>query len=146
MSEKFLLRPDPELADILVGLDDLVPELESVFGALGAAAANAERADHIAKMVELDRPARRVGKADRAQNAHEFFLVAGVAVGRFQRSVNHLTIDIKAGGIEAWNNIEVLEHAVDEAAVGVGLQIERIGAAGDETDRFLAEALQQRVV
>jgi hypothetical protein len=38
MDEKILLPPSPELADILVGFDNPVPELQPVFGALGTAA------------------------------------------------------------------------------------------------------------
>src|SRR5580692_13046580 len=71
MREVFLLRPIPELADVLVGLDGLVPDLEPVFGALGADLADVEVADDVAEMVELERPARRVGQADRFQRGHE---------------------------------------------------------------------------
>src|SRR3974377_1874178 len=53
MCEEFLLRPVPELTDVLIGLDDLVPELEAIFGALATAAPDADRADHIAEMIEL---------------------------------------------------------------------------------------------
>jgi hypothetical protein len=45
MGEKILLRPGPELADVLIGLDDLVPQFQAVFCALGAAAPDAEGAD-----------------------------------------------------------------------------------------------------
>src|SRR5215472_13870251 len=39
MREILLLRPCPELADVLVSLDGLVPELQPIFGAFGAKAA-----------------------------------------------------------------------------------------------------------
>src|ERR1700690_1538650 len=79
MRQILLLRPIPELADVLVGLDRLVPDLEPVFGALGADLADVEVADDVAEVVELERPARRVGEADRSQRRHELFLVGGVA-------------------------------------------------------------------
>src|ERR1700688_4184796 len=57
MGEEFRFRPGPELTDILVGLDDLIPQLEAVFGAVRAAAPDIEIADHVAEVVELDRAA-----------------------------------------------------------------------------------------
>src|SRR6202040_2629208 len=79
MRQILLLRPIPELADVLVGLDGLVPDLEPVFGALSADLADVEVADDVAEMVELERPARRVGETDRSQRRHEFLFVIGVA-------------------------------------------------------------------
>src|SRR5579875_1665970 len=67
MREELLFRPRPELAHVLVGLDRLVPELETVFGALLLQAADVKRADHVVQMVELDGPSRRVGQAHRLE-------------------------------------------------------------------------------
>src|SRR3984885_12516360 len=64
MREIFLLRPGPELAHIVIGFDDLVPELQSVFGALRPDTADIEGADHVVEVIELQRSARRVGQAD----------------------------------------------------------------------------------
>src|ERR1700692_425198 len=100
MREVVLLRPIPELADVLVGLDRLVPDLEPVFDALGADLADVEVADDVAEMVELERPARRLGESDRSQRRHEFLFVLGVA-GRLQRRFDHLTIDVEQPGILA---------------------------------------------
>src|SRR5580700_4429287 len=114
--EVFLLRPIPELADVLVGLDGLVPEFQAVFGAFGANAADVEIADHVAEMIELERPARRVGEAHRLERRHELLLVGGVA-GRLQRRFDHLAIDIEQPRILARYGVVVLQHAVDEALV-----------------------------
>src|SRR6202166_353303 len=73
--EVFLLRPIPELADVLVGLDGLVPEFQAVFGAFGADAADVEVADYIAEVIELERPARCVCEAHRFERCHELFFV-----------------------------------------------------------------------
>src|ERR1700689_2971311 len=74
MRQILLLRPIPELADVLVGLDGLVPEFQAVFGAFGADAADVEIADDVAEVVELERAARRVGEAHRLERGHELFL------------------------------------------------------------------------
>src|SRR5215472_3648654 len=79
VSEIFRLWPRPELADVLVGLDGLVPQLESVFGAFFAETPDIDVADHIVEVIELERPAWCIGQADRLQRFHELFLVAGVA-------------------------------------------------------------------
>ena len=55
-----LLVVGPELADVRVGLDRRVDEL----AVLALAAADVEVADDVAEMVEVERPARRVGEAD----------------------------------------------------------------------------------
>src|SRR5271169_1496334 len=60
MRQEVLLRPGPELADVLVSLDRLVPEIEAVGVLRLLDAAHVERADDITEMVEADRPARRV--------------------------------------------------------------------------------------
>src|ERR1700752_1390896 len=78
MREIFLFRPRPELTDILIGFDGLVPELQPIFGAFGANTSNVEIPDHVAEVIEFQRAARRIGQIDRPQRAHELFLVTGV--------------------------------------------------------------------
>src|SRR6478609_3365444 len=146
MREVLLLRPVPELADILVGLHRLIPELEAVFRALFAHLANVNVADDIAEMVELDRPARGVRQGDLFHHAHELFFVAGVTARSLETRRDDFAIDIEAGGIEARHGIEVLHHGIDKALVAVGREVERIGAGAHESDRFVAEALEQRIV
>src|ERR1700683_5038015 len=60
MREILGLRPGPELADVLVGVDGLVPELKPVFGALSADTPHVDVTDHIVEVVEFERAARRV--------------------------------------------------------------------------------------
>src|SRR5437660_768051 len=66
MSEEFLLRPSPELTDVFVGFDDLVPQFQAVFGVFPATSPDVKVADHIAEVIEFERPARGVGQVDRA--------------------------------------------------------------------------------
>src|SRR5438128_1390077 len=61
LRQKLFLVVGPELADVMVGLDGLVPELEAVLGAFLAELADVEVADHVAEVIELERAARRVG-------------------------------------------------------------------------------------
>src|SRR5581483_6537894 len=67
LRQERLLVVGPELADVAVRLDGLVPKLEPVFGAFLAELADVEIADHVAEVVELDRSARGVGQVDRTQ-------------------------------------------------------------------------------
>src|SRR5215469_7242331 len=89
MREILLFRPGPELTNVLIGLDSLVPKLQPIFGAFGANAPNVESPDHVAEVVEFQRAARRIGQIDRPQRAHEFVLVARVAACRFQGGIDH---------------------------------------------------------
>src|SRR6516164_10750001 len=65
MREILLFGPGPELTDVLIGFDGLVPELEPVFGTLGVDPPDVEISDHVVQMIELQRPAWRIGQADR---------------------------------------------------------------------------------
>src|SRR5215467_8201434 len=69
--EIFLLRPGPELADIVISLDRLVPQLQAVFGAVGAEPPNVESPDHIAEVIEFQRTARGFGQTDGPERRHE---------------------------------------------------------------------------
>src|SRR5689334_22342631 len=128
MREVLLLGPGPELADVLVGLDSLVPKLEAVFGPLGADAPDVEGSYHIAEVIELDRSTRRVGEIDRLEGLHELLFVVSLATRRLERGVDHLAIRINAGGVEAGNGIVVLQDPVDEALVAIALEVERVRA------------------
>src|SRR5262245_2894722 len=63
IGQELLLVIGPELADVGVGLDDSVDEL----AALALALADENLADHVAILIELDRPARGVGERDRSE-------------------------------------------------------------------------------
>src|SRR5262245_60815354 len=62
-----LLLVGPELADVLVGLDRRVDEL----AVLALAAPDVEVAHDVAEMVEVERPARRVGEDGAAHRGDE---------------------------------------------------------------------------
>src|SRR3984885_15488060 len=101
MSEEFGFRPGAELADILISLYGLVPQLEAVLRAFGADTTDVECADHVVEVIELERPARCIGQVDRLERAHELVAVAGVAAERFQGSIDDLAIDVEQRGILA---------------------------------------------
>src|SRR5215831_436704 len=119
MREIILLWPRPELTHILIGLDGLVPELEPVLGSFPADAANVDIADDIVEVIELDRPARRVGQIHALESRQKLFLVAGVTAGRLKARIDDLAVDIEAGRIEAGNGVVVLDHTVDKSVIGV---------------------------
>ena len=146
MREIFLFRPGPELTDVVIGLDRLVPKLQSVFGAFGTKAPNVESPDHVAEMIEFQRAAGRVGQTDGPERCHELILIASVAACRFQGSIDDLTVDIEQASVLAGDRLEIFQHAIDEAVIGVDLEIERIGNAAHQPDGLFAEALQKRVV
>src|SRR5215469_17069983 len=146
MREVLLFRPGPELTDVLISLDGLVPKFQPIFSAFGAKAANIESPDYVAEVIEFQRAARRVGQTERPQRAHELFLVAGVAARRFQGRIDHLAVDVEQARILARNRVKILQHAIDEALIGVDLKIERIGNAAHQSNGLFAEALKQCVV
>src|ERR1700751_3409856 len=138
MREILLFRPGPELTDVLIGFDGFVPELQPIFGAFGADAPNIESPNHVAEMVEFQRAARGIGQIDRPQRADEFVLVARVAAGCFQCGIDHLAVDVEQARVLARNHVKILEHAIDEAVIGVDLKIERIWNAAHEPNGFFA--------
>src|SRR5438067_12696894 len=103
MREKFLFRPSPELTHVLIGLDGFVPKLETVFGAFRADAPDVEVSDYVVEVIELQRPARRVGQADGLQGGHEVFSVAGLPTCRFKCRIYDLAVDVEKAGILAGN-------------------------------------------
>src|SRR5262249_46286255 len=104
--EPFLLE-GPELADVLVGLDRRVDEL-AIFA---LAAADEGVADHVAEMVEVERPARRVGEVDAAHRGDESLLVVGLAAGLLERRFRHHAAHVEAGGVDARDVAVVRDHA-----------------------------------
>src|SRR5579864_4139509 len=103
--EELLFGPGPELADIFICLDGLVPKLEPVFGPLVHHAADVDVANHVVEVIELERTSRRVGEADRLERRHQLLLVVRIAAGRFQACVQHLAIAIEQGRILAGNGV-----------------------------------------
>src|SRR5437764_15299822 len=99
MREIFLFRPGPELTDVVIGLDRLVPKLQSIFGAVGTKAPNVESPDHVAEMIEFQRAAGRVGQTDGPERCHELILVASVAARRFPCGFDQLAADIARPGV-----------------------------------------------
>src|SRR5579862_3941856 len=142
VGEEFLFRPGPELADVLVGVDCLVPELEPVFGALLSQAPDIDVADHVVEMIELERPARGVDETDRFKRRHELFSVAGVGAGGLQARVEHLAIAVEQRRILTGNGVVILQHAVDEALIGLAFAVERVRRGADQSDRFVAKTLE----
>src|SRR6185437_6847452 len=110
--EPFLVE-GPELADVLVGLDRRVDEL----AVLALAAADEGVADHVAEMVEVERPARAVGEADAAHRGDERLLVVGLAAGLLEGGLRHHAAQIEAGSVDAGDVAVVRDHALDELLV-----------------------------
>src|ERR1041385_6426552 len=127
--EILLFGPGPELTDVVICLDGLVPELQPELGSFLIDAANVDIADDIVEVIELDRPSGRVGQ-----------------IHALEASVDDLAIDVEPGRVEARNSIVVLDHAVDKSVVGIRLEIKGVGTARNETDSLIAEALEQRVI
>src|SRR5262249_48327233 len=75
LREKPLLVVGPELTHVLVGLDRRVDELV----ALLVAPPDVEVPDHVAEVVEAERPARRIGERDAAERLDEHVLVLGLS-------------------------------------------------------------------
>src|ERR1700722_15599379 len=146
MGEKLLFRPGPELTHVLVGLDGLVPELESVFDTFRPEPPDEEAPHDVAEVIELDRSARRILEVDCAHCSRALVFIAGVTADRLEASVHHLATDIHYRGILARNGIVILQHALDEAIVAASVEIDRVRGAADKTDRLLAEAFEQSVV
>jgi len=63
----------------VIGLHGLIPELQPVLGALFAELADVEVTDDVAEVIELHRPARRVGQVHRAHRTNQLALVGCVA-------------------------------------------------------------------
>src|SRR5207245_9419724 len=113
LRQKPLLVVVPELADLRVGLDRGVDELV----ALLLAPPDVEGPDHVAEVIERERPAGRVRKRHRAQGAVQGLAVVGLAGSLLERRLSDHTVDIESGGVEAWNVAVVAHHPVAESLV-----------------------------
>src|SRR4051812_22735202 len=94
--EKLLGFVGPELADVRVGVDHAVHQ--APFLALDLA--DVHVADHVAVLVEGDRPANGVGFR-RPQGLHERVLVLDIALDRAERRFQHCAFDVGRRGVEA---------------------------------------------
>src|SRR6266571_1646154 len=81
LREKPLLVVGPELAHVRIGLDRRVDELV----ALPLAFPDIEVPDDVAEVVEVERPARRIGELHGAQRFDERLLVVGLAARLLER-------------------------------------------------------------
>src|SRR5215469_10279799 len=89
-----LLRPIPELADILVSLDRLVPEFQPVLRALIAEPANVNITDDIVEVIKLDWSSRGIGQVNRLERRHEFHSVTDIAMHCLKAGIGDLAIDV----------------------------------------------------
>src|SRR5438093_13090358 len=137
-----LLVVRPELADLGIGLDRGVHELV----ALLLAPPDVEGPDHVAEVIERERPAGRIGERHAAKRPDERLPVVGLATGLLERRLGDQAVDVEAGGVEAGNVAVVLHHAVDESLVGRRIEVARVGRARDHADRLVAERFHQRLV
>src|SRR5512147_2114050 len=142
LGEEPLLDVGPELAHLRVRLDRGVDELV----ALALAAPDVEVADHVAEMIEGERPAGRVGERHRAQRPIHRLAVVGLAARLLHRGLRNLAVDVEAGRVEPGNVAVVADHPVDQALVARGVEVAGVSRAGDQTDRLVAVALEQRIV
>src|SRR6516162_10953411 len=94
LRQKPLFVISPELADIVVSLDRRIDEL----AVLALAAADVKATDDVAEMVEMERPARRVGQRHGAQRLDECVLVVGLAAGLFETGLRGHAVYVKPGG------------------------------------------------
>src|SRR5689334_16206769 len=146
MREILLFRPVPELTDVLIRLDGLVPEFQPIFGAFGPNPPDVESTDDVAEVIKFERTARSIGQVDRFQRGHELVLVARVAAGGFQRRIDNLTIDVEETRVLAGDRVKILQHAIDEAVIGIDFKIQRIGNAAHEPDGFFAITFKKSIV
>src|SRR5438132_7636346 len=142
LRQKPLLVVRPELADLGIGLDRRVDELV----ALLLAPPDVEGPNHVAEVIERERPAGRVRQRNRAQGAVQRLAVVGLAAGLLERRLGDQAIDVEAGRIEAGHVAVVLDHPVDEPLVGRRVQIGGVRRARDHAHGLVAERLHQGVV
>src|SRR5262245_24650669 len=137
-----LLVIGPELAHVRIGLDRRVDELVAL--ALGAA--YVEAADDVAEVIEMERPARRVGERYGAQRLDERILVVGLPARLFERGLGDHAVDVDTGGVDPRNVAVVAHHPVDEPLVARRIEVGRVAGARDHAERLVAEGLEQGVV
>src|ERR1700694_1695471 len=107
--------------------------------------ANIDVADDIAVLVERYRAARRVDLG-RPQCFHERRLVLDLAVYRCESGLEHRPLDVGRGGVEAWVVLPFGAESGREFLVDRIVELGRIPAGGDDTERLVAHILQYRLV
>src|SRR5712691_9945755 len=132
--KKRLLVVGPELTDAGIGFDHRVDEL----AALALAAADEDVADDVAVLVELDRPARRIGQRHFVQGGGERLPVVGLVAERLDRGLDALTGYLHARRITAGEREVVLLHRLDKALVARRVGFRRIPGRRDHADGFVA--------
>src|SRR5215510_7932579 len=142
LREEPLLVISPELADLRIGLDRGIDELVALLLAL----ADEEAPDHVAEVVERERPARRVGERDATERPDERVAVVGLAARLLEGRLGDQAVDVQAGGIDPGNVAVVLHHAVDESLVRGRIEVARIRRGRDHADRLVAERFHERFV
>src|SRR5499427_5036854 len=142
LREKPLLVVGPELADLWIRLDGRVDEPV----ALPLAASDIEVADHIAEVVEAERPARGIGERHAPQGLDELFAVVRLPARLLEGGLRHHSVDVEPGGVGPRDVAVLAHHPVDELLVARGVDVVRVEVARDHADRLVPEGLQQGVV
>src|SRR6266446_7565463 len=101
--QEFLLLIGPELADVRVALDHRIDELP----VLALALANEDVADDVAEVVELHRPARRIGERDLMKSFGERTAVIGLGAKLRNRGLDALARDVHAGRVTARQDLVI---------------------------------------
>src|SRR5262245_20331946 len=125
LGQEPLLVVRPELAHVRVGLDRGVDELAVLLLALS----DVEVADHVAEVVEAERPAWRVGEGEPAHRLDQGLAVVGLAAGLLEGGFGDHAVDVDAGGVDPGDVAVVLHHPVDEALVARGVEVARVAGA-----------------
>src|SRR5215470_4134124 len=97
VGQKFLFVIGPELTDVRVALDRCVDQLS----VLALAFADEDVAHDVAEVVELDRPARRIGKCHLVQCLGQCVAVVGFGPKLLDRRLYALAGDVHAGCVTA---------------------------------------------
>src|SRR5713226_9057555 len=140
--EVLLRLVGPELRDRREGVDDRVLQL----AALTLHLADVDVLDRVAPLVELQRPARGVGKLDLAEPGHELLALLHVAADQLRRLVDPARARV-AGLGEVRRDLAVLLAVVrHELAVGRGVEGGAVYERGDEAEGLVTEGGQDGLV
>src|SRR5215470_1476276 len=142
LREKPLLLVGPELADLWIRLDGRVDKPVT----LPLAAPDIEVADHVAKVVEAERPARGIGERHAPQGLDELFAVVRLPARLLEGSLRHHSVDVEPGRVGPRDVAVLAQHPVDELLVARGVDVVRVEVARDHPDRFVPEGFQESVV
>src|SRR5262245_34781817 len=142
LCEEPLLVVGPELADLRIRLDGRVDEPV----ALSFAAPDIEAADHVAEVVEAERPARGIGERHAPQGFDELFAVVRLPARFLEGGLRHHSVDVESRGVGPRDVSVVAHHPIDELLVARGVDVVRVEVARDHPDRFVPEGFQESVV